>query len=123
MSYVVDTAAREIAEDMISAARSAPLTEPVQFVTGNSYMPPLRSYSAAETIWQADNPNAWEELTETLDRLLDEANVILDCPDWDNTLYVVDIARFEYVGDSETDGDTLHDDWAPIAPADSGTED
>jgi Zn-dependent M32 family carboxypeptidase len=110
---LIESIAQEIAADMIEVARAAPIAEPVQFVTGNSFMPPLRSYNAAEAIWQADTTGEhFERLTEELESILDAAKVLLDCPEYDNALYVVDLARFEYVEDN--DSDSLQDDWAPI---------
>ncbi len=47
--------ARSIASYMISAARSAPETEPVQFVTGSSMYPPLRHFCDADRVWNAGN--------------------------------------------------------------------
>lgn len=102
-----------IAQGMIEVARSAPRTEPVQFVTGNSYMPPLRSFPNAEAIWRDDEDGSlFEQLTEEIEAILSNANVLLACPDYDNALYVVDLARFEHVeGD---DYDSLQNDWRPI---------
>lgn len=109
------TAAREIAGEMIAAARNSG-DDPIAWVTGNAYMPPLRSFAAAEEVWQASSgelmDDPWDALTCELERLLDEANVSMNCPEYDNALYVVDLARFEY---AESDGsETLQDDWKPI---------
>lgn len=111
----ITNAVREIAEDMIRTARAAPTNEPVQFVTGNSFMPPLRSYEAAEAVWRYDGSHDtfhFEELVEQLEQTLMREYVLLDVPDYDNALYVVDLARFEYVEDA--DGDSLQDEWRPI---------
>jgi hypothetical protein len=112
--------ARSIASYMISAARCAPENEPVQFVTGNSFMPPLRSFSDADRVWHAGNGYAsadedadvrvWQALTDELERLLDEARVYLDSPDYDNCLYVVDLARFAYA-ETQEEPDDLNGDW------------
>lgn len=114
--YVIAmNAAHEIADDMISVARSSG-PNPIAWVTGNPYMPPLRAYAAADQVWktpraywESGESDAWEVLTEELERLLSKADVVMDCPDYDNSIYVVDLARFEYV-ESESD-ENLQDDW------------
>lgn len=40
------------------------------------------------------------------------SSALLDAPEWDNSLYVVDTRRFEYVEDN--DSETLSGEWAPI---------
>lgn len=91
--------------------------EPVVFITDNSFMPPLRAFSISDTVWQAtSDPNVmdlWSAYVEGLERALDEARVLMECPEYDNALYVVDLARFEHVEDG--DSDTLSGDWTPIA--------
>jgi hypothetical protein len=114
--------AKAIASSMIAVARMAAEDCPVEFVTGNSYMPPLRAYNDADKIWNCDNgyassdPDAhvavWEFFVEELEGLLSEANVYLGSPDYDNSLYVVDLARFEYV--ENTQAKTLNDEWELI---------
>lgn len=109
--------ARQIADSMINDARNSG-SDPVVFVTGNSYMPPLRSFTLAERIWQhmTDAPgeegSAWAFLVEEVERLLDEANVYLASPEYDNCLYVVDLERFSAKDDSE-EAETLSDEWEP----------
>lgn len=103
--------ATEDAAKAIDAARSNP--GPIVWITGNSYMPPLRDFGQAETVWQVDDdPDAWSFYVETFERLLDEASVYLGCPDYDNALYVVDQLRWEYI-DEPDDVETLTDEWAP----------
>jgi hypothetical protein len=102
--------ARSIASYMISAARSAPEAEPVQFVTGNSFMPPLRSFGDADRVWNAGNGYAnadyfasarvWQALVDELERLLREANVHRQLY-YDNRMYVVDLNRFACCDDDE----------------------
>jgi hypothetical protein len=106
-----ELAAESIATEIIADARASG-DDPIVWVTGNRYMPPLRSFDAAEAIWQADEDGtAFAILAESLEAHLDNARVSLDCPDYDNALYAVDLARFEFV---ESDGDNLGDDWKPI---------
>jgi hypothetical protein len=109
--------ALEIAQDMIAVARAS--REAVTFVTGNSFMPPLRSYAAADLVWNADNGGGangelWETLVEELERILNQAGVYLDRPEYDNALYVVDLARWQYR--EEATGDDLNDEWEIAAP-------
>lgn len=118
--------AREIADSVISDARNSG-DDPIAWVTGNSYMPPLRSFDAAEDVWQHaanEDGEAFAWLTELIEGYLSDANVAMECPPWDNALYVVDLARFAYVDrdglalaedDGEDEGETLQDDWQPIA--------
>lgn len=105
--------AREIADSIISDART--LHGPVVWVTGNSYVPPMRSFPQAETVWQSEENNDGELfafLVEEVERHLDEANVYLTSPDYDNALYAVDTNRWEY--DEDATGDDLNDEWRPI---------
>lgn len=111
----VTAIAREIADSMIEDARAS--VTPVAWVTGNSYMPPLRSYEAAETVWQAENNGdgeLWELLVETLEDNLNAASVYLTSPDYDNALYVVDENRWQW---AENEGaEDLNDEWEPVDP-------
>lgn len=107
----IQAAASQIADEIAQMARNSGDC-PIVWVTGNHYMPPLRSFEAAEAIWQADETGEdFAGLVESVERALDKADVLLDCPDYDNALYAVDLRRFEYV---ESDGDNLADDWRPI---------
>jgi hypothetical protein len=103
--------ASDIASDMVTTARNS--ADPVVFVTGNSYMPPLRSYPGAECVWQGDqDSDDWSYLTELVEDILQDSEVYLGCPDYDNALYVVDLRRFVYA--DNPDADSLSDEWAPI---------
>lgn len=110
----IQAAAESIAANMIAVARDSG-TEPIAFVTGNSYLPAIRSYSEAEAIWQDDSadPESLSWLLETINELLEDANVALEAPEDDNSLYVVDLTRFEYVDGSE-DAYNLSDQWQAI---------
>lgn len=111
---VVKRAARDIADQIIHAARTSG-SNPIAWVTGNAMMPPLRWFDAAERIWQLPARNdaqPWESLLWRIDRHLADADVALECPEHDNALYAVDLARFEYA-ESEL-GETLQDDWQPV---------
>ena len=105
--------AREIADSIIEDART--VHGPVVWITGNAYMPPLRSITLAERVYQADNNRdgelfAW--LVEMVEDRLRDANVTLECPDYDNALYAVDMNRWRYIGDDDGhDADDLNDDW------------
>jgi hypothetical protein len=105
--------AEEDAETVIGYARDGG-SNPIVWITGNSYMPPLRDVGQAETVWQADDTGElWEAYAETFEHALETAEVYLGAPEWDNALYVVDLQRFEYV-ESETGAD-LQDDWTAIS--------
>lgn len=116
----VREAAQSIAEGMTEAARTQP--GPVVFVTGNSYVPALRSYPQAERVWNAEN-NAdgklFAFLLEELERLLSAADVYLGAPDYDNALYVVDLRRWQSSGTWDNfDGyyaDDLNAEWEAVA--------
>jgi len=90
-----ETMAREDAQEAIAIARES--KEPVAWITGNSYMPPLRGFGRAEEVWQAEfdemHTFAFALYSEAFEYALNEASVALECPDYDNALYVVDIAR------------------------------
>jgi len=106
---VIEGYARQIADSIIESARTSG-DDPIAWVTGNSYMPPLRSFTLAEIVWQGDLDGdlfAW--LVELIENHLSDASVALECPDYDNAVYAVDLARFEYVEDA--DGDTLQSEW------------
>lgn len=108
-----------IAESVITDARSSG-ADPIAWVTGNQMMPPLRSFDAAEDVWQHpanDDGEAFAYLVETLEGMLSDADVALEAPEHDNSLYAVDLARFEYAdreGLAMAEGETLQDDWQPI---------
>jgi hypothetical protein len=101
VSGLITKVARESGED------------PIAWVTGNNFMPPLRWFASAEVIWQEavnqENPRLWKILTEEVERILGEEDVYLGCPEYDNALYAVDERRFEAKEDQ--DGETLQGDW------------
>jgi hypothetical protein len=110
---LVQAAARDIADEIIRAARGSG-DDPVVWVTGNRYMPVMRSFSQAEEVWTDPRDGDGEKfawLCELVEQYVGEADVALECPDWDNAFYAVDLARWEY---TETpDGESLQDDWTP----------
>ncbi len=106
---IIALATTDAAEAIEYARGSGP--DAVVFITGNSYMPPLRDFGSAETVWQLDDDgDGWELYFETFESTLDHANVMLDSPEHDNALYVVDLSRFTYRDDAE-DSDTLSGEW------------
>jgi hypothetical protein len=112
----IQRSARDIADGIISSARKSG-DDPISWVTGNSYMPPMRSFAAAEKIWQSDAGNYGElfaSLVELVESHCEEAHVYLACPDYDNAYYAVDMARFEY--EESGTGENLQDDWKAITP-------
>ena len=109
-----EAAAAEIAAEITTAARGSG-SDPITWVTGNAYMPPLRSFPAAEAVYQDDEDGEdFAYLAELVEAKLAEADVALECPEWDNALYAVDLQRFEYV-DDPGDHETLQQDWQPKA--------
>jgi hypothetical protein len=107
--------ARHIADSMIEDARTSP--GPIAWVTSNNMFPALRNYNGAEQVWQLNDGEGWPFLCEELERLLCDASVYLASPEYDNSLYVVDLARFEVLEDDEITGDSLEDEWRSIKPA------
>lgn len=103
----VEQIAKEDAAEAIAIARAS--DEAVVFITGNSMMPPLRAFGRAEHVWKhdytecgMDKPSGsreclWVLYTETFEAELHAANVYMDCPEYDNAIFVVDMERFEYV--------------------------
>lgn len=112
--------ATEVADLITDIVRSD--SGPITWLTGNAYMPPIRSYPQFETLWQLDdNGDAFESAVWTLEGLLEDRNIMLTCPDYDNALYGVDLSRWGYVGEDGASLD-LGDDWAPIVSLDSVVE-
>lgn len=116
-AYFLDMERTKINEDLLAAAQQlgfliardviAPVakesTEPVVALTGNSYMPPIRDLEDVEAVYQADdNGDIFSNLVEAIWSKLEELNVSLGEPDYDNMLYVVDTSRWQYV-DHEDD--------------------
>lgn len=119
LPYVVGNGmVRDIAENIaISIIEDARTVHgPVVWVTGNSYMPPFRSFDMAEHVWNAENNEdgeLFEFLVELVEDRLRVAEVALECPDYDNALYAVDLKRWQWKSDT---GDDLNDDWEPRTP-------
>jgi hypothetical protein len=108
---VIVPAALALATKIIEEVRS--LEGPVVWLTGNSYVPPARSFPEFEEIYQhPDNTDGelssemWEAVTE----LLDAGEVMIAQPEWDNAIYGVDLRRWEPV-ESDTTPDDLNDEW------------
>lgn len=112
---VVRQLARTVADNIISEART--LHGPVVWITGNSYMPPLRSMPEAELVYQSEDDDAWPLFVELVDDHLAAADVALECPEWDNALYAVDLKRWQYKDTDQPyeswDGPELGDEWEP----------
>lgn len=117
---MVKDIARDIAASITSDART--LEGPVVWITGNSYMPPLRSISAAERVWNAannDDGELWAAFVQEVENRLDDAKVYLSQPDYDNALYAVDLRRWQWkeeVMEGTGDGysEDLNDEWERI---------
>lgn len=110
--------AGKLADSIIVAARTDH-GPPVVWLTGNNYMPPLRSFPPAERVYQADNNRdgelfAW--FAELVEARVAEANVMMECPEYDNALYAVDLSRWQHkeTGDFYETWD-INDEWEPKA--------
>lgn len=104
-----------VSEDIIRAARESG-EQTVVFVTGNSYYPALRSYPEMEAIWQR-SAGEFMEAAEAVVRAVEDANVYLGVPDYDNALYAVDLERFELIDpDDPQNGNTdfLDCEWRKV---------
>jgi hypothetical protein len=119
-----EQAGRLLMREEIAPIARASGEQPVVFITGNSFMPPVRDLEQAERVWQAAGDSmtdpdlgamVWEIFMQALDHEAGELNVLMDAPEYDNALYVVDTSRFEHVEDAE--GDELGDEWRPVPPS------
>lgn len=117
MPYMTDTElqdkAHKVADAIIADARS--VHGPVVWITGNSYMPPLRALPSAEAVWQADNNDdgeLWASFTELVEKHVTKAGVLIECPDYDNAVYAVDLKRWQHRDDPA--GDDINDDWEAV---------
>jgi len=107
-----------VARDVITpVARES--TEPVVALTGNSYMPPLRSIEEAEVVWQCDTNTSelFVTFVQSVEEELRMQGVELGSPDYDNMLYVIDLRRWQYIGDDNDDPNDWLDStrWQAIA--------
>jgi hypothetical protein len=107
----IEQMASLLGEYIATVARAS--TEPVLFITGNSMMPPVRELTPAEAIWTADNDgDTFEHFTEALWGKLEDLNILMEAPEYDNALYVVDLMRWEHREEDEiTDHDSLNGEW------------
>lgn len=64
--------------------------KPVVALTSNTYMPPIRDYGEVERLWQMDESDLFELFMESFEQKVNEANLIIGSPDFDNMLYGVD---------------------------------
>lgn len=112
----VKAIARKIADSIAYDART--LEGPVVWITGNQYMPPLRSIPDAEYVWNAannDDGELWSWFYYMVEEHLEAANVALEQPDYDNALYAVDLNRWQHIDEETIQGETRHnpdfDEW------------
>lgn len=88
-------------------------SEPVVFITGNSHVPSLRAYDVSEEVWNLDDAGVWEAYGEAILERCAEMQIYIAEPEYDNALYVVDLARFEANEDAEVAPEAT-DEWRPI---------
>lgn len=83
---------------------------PIVWLTGNAFMPPLRAWGRAEEVWKLDDDgDAFIYYAEEFERMLENHNIYVTCPEYDNALYAVDMARWAWAG--EDDAEELRDEW------------
>lgn len=110
--------AGRLAGSLIAEARN--LHGPVVWVTGNQYVPAFRSFTEAERVWNAENNTDGELfafLVEQVEDHLSAASVALEAPEHDNSLYVVDLKRWQYREDGNSDVTEtfdINDEWEPV---------
>jgi hypothetical protein len=99
-------------------------TNAVTWITGNRYMPPIRDLAEAERLWVALDTDTdmggelWGLFMEAIEQRLTELDVLMDAPEYDNALYVVDTSRWERKDANDEDvGDDMNDEWRAIEPA------
>jgi hypothetical protein len=106
----------QVATYLIAPAAKNSGEEALTFIAGNSYMPPLREIGPSEDVWQIDECemfSSWESYVDGITTRLDELQVYMAMPEGDNSLYVVDLERFQAVDDP--DGlESLEGSWRPI---------
>lgn len=109
----VEASAKQLAADLTANARTQP--GPVIWVTGNQYFPPLRSFPSAEAVYQLVDWELWDLFRETLEAELDAADVTLIGAEDDNSLYVVDLARWEFTETPNPafDPNDINSEWQP----------
>ncbi len=108
--------AGRIAGSIIADARN--LHGPVVWITGNSHMPPLRAITEAERVWNAENNDGelFAFLVEEIERHLAAADVLLECPEYDNALFAVDLRRWKFRDDLTGIVDDMNLEWEPVEP-------
>lgn len=98
-----------LAQEVIESVRSRSEHESVQWMTGNSFMPPLRSLPEAERVWNEGSEDSWHAFSARFFEALEQAQIYCTSPEYDNALYCVDLRVWEYVPEEEQDE---HDDLA-----------
>lgn len=107
-------AAHLFARDVIAPMARESGDEAVVFITGNSFMPPIRSFDEVDELYQTEcDVDPFVSFMEALENELVKLDVYMASPEYDNCLYVVDLRRFEYVGDDQGN-DNINDDWKII---------
>lgn len=111
-----EIAAREDAAAVVETVRQYGASEPIVWLTSNNYFPALRAIGSADQFYSGSfwSPSgAWCAYVETFGDALMAAGVYLGCPEWDNSLYGVDLRQWRSI-DAPEDADSLSDEWERI---------
>ena len=112
------------ARDVIAeTVRQAGGLEPIVTLTGNSMAPAFRCFDQIEAIWQADEEGTYiMEMWERIENKVGDFDIYLDSPEDDNSLYGVDLRRWERSEAAEKDMpmDDMNEEWSAIDPEPGG---
>lgn len=89
---------------------------PIVWITGNAFMPPARAINEMEALWQDDidhGTETFEMVWERVEQLCNDAKVFVDVPEFDNSIYAVDMARWEFI-DEDDEAENLSDEYRYI---------
>jgi hypothetical protein len=95
--------AHHLAHSLIEDIRKNAIQfEPILILTDNRFMPPIRYFEEAEIVWANDFGGLFESFTDAFDNRMSLANIYVASPENDNSLYAVDLNRWEII---DEDGD------------------
>jgi hypothetical protein len=102
--------------EIVPTVRAETGDDPIVWLTGNSMMPSLRAWGNSERVYQLsyDLGDVWSSYVERLESTLDQAEVFMAEPEYDNALYAVDLRRWQGADEHDTPDDvdiTLQSEW------------